>query len=118
MSFQKYKAQRVSYDHHSFASKFEAAIYQWLKLREANGEITDIKCQETIYLTEAKIIYKPDFSYIDNKTEIRIYAEAKGYETTDWRIKRRLWQFYGPGSLEIYKGSAKSFSLHETLTPP
>lgn len=114
----KYRAQRVSYDHHSFASKFEAALYQWLKLREINGEVTDVKCQETVYLTEAKIIYKPDFSYIEVTSGKRIYAEAKGFETSDWRIKRRLWEYYGPGPLEIYKGSHTNFKLHETLTPP
>ncbi len=114
--YSKYKAQRVSYDHHSFASKFEAALYHWLKFREKNGEITEIKCQETVYLTKARIIYKPDFSYTDLETGKKVYAEAKGYETSDWRIKRRLWEYYGPGDLEIYKGSANNFKLHETLT--
>lgn len=114
----KYAAQKVEYDHHSFASKFEAALYQWIKLRELNGEVTDVKCQETVYLTEARIIYKPDFSYIDSQTKKKIYAEAKGFETPEWRIKRRLWEYYGPGILEIYKGSYTSFQLHETLKPP
>jgi len=113
----KYKSQKVEYDHQSFSSKLEAALYQWLKLREKNGEITDIKCQETVYLTLARIIYKPDFSYVDKTSNEKIYAESKGFETSDWRIKRRLWQFYGPGILEIYKGSHKNFSLHETLKP-
>ena len=103
----KYGASKVQYDNQSFSSKFEAALYQWLKLRELNGEITDIKCQETIYLTDAKIIYKPDFSYylyIKDSAAKKIYAESKGFETSDWRIKRRLWAHYGPGPLEIYKG--------------
>lgn len=113
----KYRAERVSYDHHSFASKFEGALYLWLKLREKNDEIFEIKCQETVYLTDAKIIYKPDFSYFDINSGTRIYAEAKGYETSDWRIKRKLWMFYGPGKLEIYKGSANNFKLYETLDP-
>jgi hypothetical protein len=114
----KYKSQKVRYDHHSFSSKLEAALYQWLKLREQNKEIEDIRCQETIYLTDARIIYKPDFSYLDMASSERRYAEAKGYETSDWRIKRRLWMYYGPGILEIYKGSHNNFSLQETLKPP
>lgn len=113
----KYKAQKVQYDHHSFSSKLEAAVYQWLKLREKNGEITDIKCQETIYLSLADIIYKPDFSYVDLKTGKKIYSESKGFETSDWRLKRRLWMAYGPAPLEIYKGSHTRFILHETLMP-
>ena len=113
----KYNSKRVEYDHQSFSSKLEASLYQWFKLKEQNGEITDIKCQETIYLTLAKIIYKPDFSYFDLKSDRKIFAEAKGFETSDWRIKRRLWLFYGPAPLEIYKGSYNNFTLHETLNP-
>lgn len=113
----KYGAKKIEYDSHSFQSKFEAALYKWLKLRELNGEIRDIKCQETTYLTDARIMYKPDFSYVNCKTGKKIYAESKGFETSDWRIKRRLWKHYGEGPLEIYKGSASNFKLHETLTP-
>jgi len=114
---QKYGAKKITTDGYSFASQFEAALYQWLKLRELNGEISNIKCQETCYLTLARIIYKPDFSYVDNKTGKKIYAESKGFETSDWRIKRRLWKYYGEANLEIYKGSAKNFQLHETIIP-
>ncbi len=117
MTRHKYGAKKVEYDHHSFSSKLEAALYKWLKLQEQNGEIADIKAQETIYLTEARIIYKPDFSYVDLKTNKKIYAESKGFETSDWRIKRRLWKFYGPAPLQIYKGSHSNFVLHETITP-
>lgn len=113
----KYHSKKVEYDHQSFSSKLEAALYKWLKLREQNKEITDIRCQETCYLTLARIIYKPDFSYVDLISNEKIYAEAKGFETSDWRIKRRLWQFYGPGKLEIFKGSHNNFSLSETLNP-
>jgi hypothetical protein len=111
----KYKSKRVSYDYHSFASKFEASVYNWLKLREKNGEIHSIKCQETIYLTLAQIVYKPDFSFITNDSKQKIWAEAKGFETAEWRIKRKLWIYYGPGPLEIYKGSHDNFRLSETL---
>jgi hypothetical protein len=111
----KYKSQKVNYDYHSFASKFEASVYNWLKLREKNGEICDIKCQETIYLTLAQIIYKPDFSFITNDSKQKIWAEAKGFETAEWRIKRKLWIYYGPGPLEIYKGKHDNFRLSETL---
>ena len=113
----KYGAKRVEYDHHSFASQLEAALYKWLKLREQNGEIRDIKAQEAIYLTDARIMFKPDFSYVENDTNLKIFAEAKGMETSDYRIKRRLWKAYGPAPLQVYKGSAKNFKLFETVVP-
>jgi hypothetical protein len=115
MSYSKFKAKKVQYNDFSFASQLEAAVYQWLQLREKNKEISDLRCQETVYLTKARIISKPDFSFIENGS--KRFAESKGFETPEWRIKRRLWEHYGPGPLEIYKGSAKSFRLHETIIP-
>jgi predicted nuclease of restriction endonuclease-like RecB superfamily len=111
----KYGSKRVDYDVHSFASQLERAVYIYLKSREQQKEISDLKCQETIYLTKARIIYKPDFSFLEDN--IQKYAEAKGMETPEWRLKRKLWQFYGPGPLEVWKGSANNFVLHETIIP-
>jgi hypothetical protein len=54
---------------------------------------------------------------LDLKSGEFVWAEAKGFETDPWKIKRKLWQYYGPGKLEIYKGSAKSFKLYETVIP-
>jgi hypothetical protein len=113
--YSKYRAKKIQYNDFSFASQLEAAVFQWLQLRVKNKEISDMRCQETVYLTKARIISKPDFSFYENGT--KRFAEAKGFETPEWRIKRRLWEHYGPGPLEIYKGSAKSFRLHETIIP-
>jgi hypothetical protein len=117
MSYSKFRAKKVEFDHHSFASQLEAAVYLHLKSCEQEGGIKDLKCQQTVYLTKARIIYKPDFSFLDTMNGLRTFAEAKGFETPEWRIKRRLWEWYGEGPLWIYKGSAKSFRLHETITP-
>lgn len=111
----KYGATRVEYDNHSFSSKLEASVYTMLKVRENAGEIKDIKAQISIYLTEAKIQYIVDFMFIDVKTGSNIYCEAKGMETSSWRIKRKLWMFYGPGPLEIYKGTHLRPFLHEII---
>lgn len=114
-SSSKYKAKKVQYDNFSFASKLEAAVYQILKLRELAGEIENLRCQETIYLTKAEIVYKPDFSFtIEN---MKWYAEAKGLSTASFNIKKRLWEYYGPGPLEIYKGTYQRPFLVETIIP-
>ena len=111
----KYGAKKVEYAGYSFSSGLERSLFEWLKLREANGEIKDIKCQESVYMTNARILYKPDFSYVDVVTNEKIFAESKGFETDVWRIKRRLWAFYGEGKLEVYKGKSGNFYLHETI---
>ena len=107
----KYRAKRVG----NFASKLEAAVYDLLKMREECGEITGLKCQVEIKLTKANIIYKPDFAFIENHQAA--YAEAKGFETQAWRLKKRLWEHYGPGPLYIYSGSYHRPSLVETIIP-
>jgi hypothetical protein len=68
-------------------------------------------------MTKARILYKPDFGYFDVDMDSIAFAEAKGFETDIWRIKRRLWAHYGEGPLLVYKGSAKSLILHETIVP-
>jgi hypothetical protein len=111
----KYGAKKVERAGYSFASKLEASLFGLLRLREMAGEISELKTQASVYLTDARILYKPDFSYLENGVEQ--FAESKGFETSDWRIKRRLWGCYGPGPLHIWKGSAARLAHHETITP-
>jgi hypothetical protein len=117
-TWHKYKAQRIkTRDGHSFASKLEGSLYEQLLLRVKAGELKNLKCQVQVRLTDAAIILKPDFSAEDAKTGQTIYIEAKGYETPEWRIKVRLWEYYGPGPLEIWKGSHKYPKYDKTVFP-
>jgi len=112
----KYNAKKTERSGMWFDSMAEAKLYDWLKLRESNKEITDLKCQVEVRLTQAQILYKPDFSFVENG--ILIYAEMKGFQTPVWRIKRRLWlSGYGPGKLEVWGISASGPFLHEVLEP-
>lgn len=113
----KYRNIKTSAGGFSFDSKAEASLYAILRLREAAGEISDIAVKPNVHLTDAKILCIPDFSYIDATSGSTIYAEMKGFETPVWRIKRRLWKFYGPGPLEVYMGSYKNPTLRETIIP-
>jgi hypothetical protein len=113
----KYRSKRVKHEGFSFASQLEAAVYDYLKLREKCKELKDIQHQDHVYLTEARICYIPDFKFFDCDRNEFVWAEAKGFETDVWKIKKRLWHYYGPGPLEIYKGSAKKMTLVETVIP-
>lgn len=112
----KFKAKRVAYGDFSFASQLEAAVYQILLDREKRGLCTFLQAQPSVALTRARILYKPDFVITEPSGEV-VYVEAKGVETASWRIKRKLWLFYGPGKLEIWKGTHKKPFLYETLVP-
>lgn len=98
----KYKNERTELKGRSFDSKGEANHFYELTLRERAGEIRDIKTQEHIYLSPARIDYICDFSFVDCKTGAREWAEYKGFETPEWRLKRRLWGHFGPGKLTIH----------------
>jgi hypothetical protein len=113
----KYGAKRTERAGYSFASKLEAAVFDMLKLQEKAGEISSLQCQVQVRLTDAGIIYKPDFKFFDERLRCDVYAEAKGYETAEWRIKLRLWRSYGPGLLRIYKGSAARITLADEIVP-
>lgn len=100
-----------------FASKLEASVYQLLQLRQKAGELEIIGTQHELWLTEARIVYKPDFTLRDVKLDVLWYCEAKGYEFPKWPIIKKLWPYYGPAGswLEIWKGSYKNPVLTEVL---
>lgn len=88
-----------------------------LALRENSGEISQIRQQVKVYLTRARILYICDYSYFNLSTETTEYVEMKGVETASWRLKRRLWEYYGPGLLAVYKGTYKKPYLDEIIIP-
>jgi hypothetical protein len=102
--FGKYNAKRVSHAGYSFASKLESGLFDLLKLFEASQRIKDIKVQQTIYLTEARIRYIADFSVFDLERNELVFWEAKGVETPEWRLKLKLYKVYGPAPLNIFRG--------------
>lgn len=113
MGRNKYKAKRTD----GFPSKLEAAVYQRLKERELIGAIKDIKRQQLVVLQEGgkdvRITWRVDFSFImDGKL---CYAEAKGIETSDYKIKLKLWKKNPPALLEIWKGNYRYPRLVEVV---
>lgn len=113
LRWNKFKNHPVKHAGMSFASKGESRCYDMLVLEEQAGLISNIRAQASVYLTDARILYKPDFCVFDHKLNEDVYVEYKGMETPVWRIKRRLWMHYGPGRLRVYKGK----NLHEEIIP-
>lgn len=111
----KYGATRSSFDGYSFASNLERVVYMLLKAMEQSGEIVIEKVQDRVLLSDAEIDYRPDFRIFDKRLGEQVWVEAKGFETSDWRIKRKLWMAYGPGLLRIYKGAGMNVKIHEEL---
>lgn len=87
-------------NHHKHDSKAEAAYCDQL---HRDVRYTVIIQQPSLYLTEAKILYKPDF-YVESGIG-SFYIDVKGMNTPVFQIKKRLYKKYGPKEdLLIVKG--------------
>jgi len=114
----KYKNEKTQVAGHWFDSKAEGALYQELLILEKAGEISGVVHHPgTVFLTEARVQYRPDFRFVRVATGEVEYAEFKGFQDQKWPIKKRLWGVYGPGKLSIYMGSHTRIRLVEVITP-
>lgn len=100
---------------HSHRSKLESAVCGIAQLRERAGELKLTGAEVTVYLSDARIAYIVDL--VAEQEGKPLYIEAKGYQTPEWRIKRRLWMTYGPAPLEVWTGTHVRPVLSETIIP-
>lgn len=112
----KYGAKRAD----GFASKLERAVFEILTQRAMNGEIRNIKRQQTVILvncdacgTEMK--WNVDFSFEEIESGKTVYAEAKGVECREYKRKLKQWKKDPPYDLEIFKGSWSHPKLVERI---
>ena len=114
----KYNAKSTRVDGYYFPSQLEADTYLYLKTLVLANLIGDLKCQDTVSLTKAEIKWKVDFRYFDLEKKETCWAESKGISTTDYLIKKKLWHYYGPGTLHVYKRDSRgTIRLAETIIP-
>lgn len=112
-SVNKYGAKRSKCEKgHNHASALEAGVCNTLH-RTYQGEI---KQQAKVELSDAAIPWKIDFKFYDD-SGVLCYAEAKGMETYDYQIKKKLFEHYGDGKLYIYKGTHDRHKVSEVITP-
>ena len=74
-----------------------------------SGEIFDLRLQHNVTLQEGyttpdgerirPIVYKAEFSYI--RHERRVYEDAKGYRTAEYKLKRKLAAEHGIKIVEV-----------------
>lgn len=87
----KYRARKTEVDGIVFDSAAEARRWCELKLLEKAGEIRNLTRQITVPLVvNGQIIcrLRPDFAFFEGQK--RVYADAKGFETRDWKLKWKL----------------------------
>lgn len=96
----KYSNKITQVDGIKFASIQEAEHYSELKLMRRSGEIKWFDIQPRVRLTDARILYIPDFIVMDKEGHC-YWVDVKGFETPEFKLKKKLWEFYGPGELRI-----------------
>ena len=84
----KYNAKKTIVDGIKFDSKKEAAYYAELKLRKRAGEVVGFLRQVPLHLA-CGTVYRMDFLvfYSDGTCK---GIEVKGYETPEWKIKKKM----------------------------
>lgn len=114
----KYGAKRTAL---GFPSKLEEAVYFKLLEREKLGEIKEIQRQSVVVLQpgppKVRVQWKVDFRferYRDGQWQI-CYAEAKGIETGEYRLKLKLWRKAMPAPIEIWKGNHRYPKMVELI---
>ncbi len=73
--------------------------------------VNNVTQQPKIYLTIAKILYKPDFMVVNLKDQETFYVDVKGMRTPVFQIKMRLWKFYGPQNSKLLVVSGKKTQI-------
>lgn len=107
----KYKARKTVVDGLNFDSKLESDYYIHLKEKQLRGEIQSFHLQPIFTLQEGfrkngkwirPILYKADFEIINLDDSIEI-VDVKGFETADFKIKKKLFEKKFDYSLTLVK---------------
>ena len=111
MSRNKYNARKCEADGIQFDSLAERGVYQWLKTRQENGEISRLTCHPKYELQPAfvdsdgkkhrPITYSPDFEYWDEQAWQYVVTEVKGGKATQtqaYRLRMKLFRYKYPNT--------------------
>ncbi|OLS39115.1 DUF1064 domain-containing protein [Bacillus sp. MRMR6] len=105
----KYGSKKVEFEGHIFDSQLEARYFKQLKWLEANKQILFFRIQPRYLLQEAfekngkkyrRIDYLADFEihHLDGSIEV---VDCKGVETTDFKLKKKLFEYRFPHTLSL-----------------
>ncbi len=94
----KFNARRTEVNGISFASAKEGRRYAELKLLERAGQIRNLELQPRfdLIVNGKKVCrYIADFAFFEGNE--RIVLDVKGYETREFKLKRKLFEALFPG---------------------
>jgi hypothetical protein len=98
-----------------FDSQLERDRARELVMLERAGEISGLRFQVSVQLSEADIRYRADFAYLENGR--LVYEDTKGMQTKRWRIIKKLWRKYGPALLRITVRGRYGIMVKDQIMP-
>ena len=110
--YNKYNAKKTEFMGYKFDSKWEAERYGQLASMQMAGVVEDLERQVIfdIIVNDHKICkYIADFVYIlthENGKKEKIIEDAKGVQTTDFKIKKKLMKAVFDIEIKISKKSS------------
>ena len=110
--YNKYNAKKTEFMGYKFDSKCEAERYGQLASMQMAGVVEDLERQVKfdIIVNDHKICkYIADFVYIlthENGKKEKIIEDAKGVQTTDFKIKKKLMKAVFDIEIKISKKSS------------
>ena len=120
--YRKYGNTKIPTMHGTFDSKLELKQFEMLHLLQKANKISHLKRQVRIKLgrcADCKVHYVADFVYFDNERKSWIIHDSKGFETTDFILKRKwLCDIYAGFVLKVaFKGETKEYFPFDNANP-
>lgn len=97
----KFNARKTEVDGIKFHSKKEAEYYEHLKEKIADGELLFFLRQAPLHLP-GNIKYYVDFVEFWANGEV-IFTDVKGYETKEFRMKKKMVESFYPIKINVVK---------------
>lgn len=115
------KERRVQIDGYWFDSGSEGELYLLLKADLQNDKIRALKCQDVLYLSDARFMMKPDFRVTTLEHEFEWHEMKGNYESEQWKRNIRLWKAgYAPtptAKLTVWKKNRRELYIWKTIIP-
>lgn len=97
----KFKAQASECDGIKFSSKLEKRWYLIIRDMKDSGEVLFFLRQTPFHLP-GNVTYRADFMLFFTDGHVEIW-EAKGYDTPEWVIKKKLVESLYPIEIKVVK---------------
>ena len=97
----KFHAKKTENDGIKFSSKLESRWYSVIKDMKDSGEVLFFLRQVPFHLS-SDVTYRADFMLFFSDGHVEIW-EAKGFDTPEWKIKKKLVEEKYPIEIKVVK---------------